>query len=91
MALLIDAVPEDIAKLRGALEALLEGHRNVRSQFAAAALATDEVALQAIRERLAKADTAIEAAYACFRDAIQRFGGEVCAAVRSLQVSEELA
>jgi hypothetical protein len=88
MALVIDAVPEEIAKLRGAVEAMLERHRNLRVQFGAAVLAIDDVTLQTIRARLTGADSEIEAAYGSLRAATERFGSDVCAAVRDLLADE---
>jgi len=89
MALRIDAVPDDIAKLRGALWSMLERHRELRDQFAIAVLSGDEAALRGIRTYLDKADAEIEALYAPYCDALQGFGARVCMAVRDLQASDE--
>ena len=91
MALLIDALPDEVVKLQPALEVALEKHRILRAHFGAAALAGDEMGLRAIRARLADADSAIEAAYTQFHAALQRFGADVCAAVRSLMEEPEPA
>ena len=84
MALRIDALPEEIETLSAGLRVRLEQHRNLRVQFADAALAVDEAALQAVRARLVDADQKVDAAYAALCDATQKFGSNVCAAVRSL-------
>jgi hypothetical protein len=91
MALRIDEIPDDIAKLHDALAVMLGKHSELRRQFAVAMCAGDDAALQTIRARLEAADGEIEAAYSPFRAALVRFGSEICAAVQFLQAEEQTA
>jgi hypothetical protein len=87
----IDDLPVEIVDRRAKLALVLGKHRDLREQFAEAALEMDEATLADVRARLADADEKIEAAYVGLRDATQRFGANVCAAIRSLLEEPEPA